>query len=271
MKSARLAYLNNVSDTVVRTKGDVWNAVCDFRRGTGSKNRAFGRATPALNDKDGCRIETEDAIKLRWIEQFSSIEAGTVVEADYIVDTVMQAEDSKASLQVYGRLEDLPTARRLFNAVRKTKVHSAPGPDAVGPGIYRHHAAIEWSVTQLFALAIKQSLCLRAPIQNRGGSLFALWKRAAITIECSNHRSILCANSDGKCIAKGECEQFADDLSEFLSHSHLFQCGGWKCGARTSLTFLCGQSMLHANAVMCLALESTWILSLRFTRSFVNI
>ena len=206
MKSARLANPNEVSDTVVRTKGDVWNAVSDFRRGTGGKNRAFGRATPALNDKDGCRIETEDAIQLRWIEHFSSIEAGTVVEADYIVDTVMQAEVSKASLQVFGRREDLPTARRLFNAVRKTKVHSAPGPDAVGPGIYRHHAAIEWSVTQLFALAIKQSLCLRAPIQNRGGSLFVLWKRAAITIECSNHRSILCANSDGKCIAKGERE-----------------------------------------------------------------
>ena len=89
MTSARLAYLNEVSDTVVRTKGDVWNAVSDFRRGTGGKNRAFGRTTPALNDKDGCRIETEDAIKIRWIEHFSFVEAGTVVEADYIVDTVM--------------------------------------------------------------------------------------------------------------------------------------------------------------------------------------
>ena len=58
-------------------------------------------------------------------------------------------------------------------------------------------AAIEWSVTQLFAMAVKQSLCLRAPIQNRGGFLFALWNSAAVTIECSNHRSILCANTDG--------------------------------------------------------------------------
>ena len=62
MKSARLANLNDVSDNVVRTKGDVWNAVSDFRRGTGGKNRTFGRATPALVDKDGCRIEIEDAI-----------------------------------------------------------------------------------------------------------------------------------------------------------------------------------------------------------------
>ena len=120
-----------------------------------------------------------------------------MVEADYIVNTVMQAQDSKTCLQVFGRLEDLPTARRLFNEVRKSKVHSAPGPDAVGPGIYRQHAAIEWSVTQLFALAVKQSLCLRAPIQNRGGSLFAFLKKAAITIECSNRCLILCACAEG--------------------------------------------------------------------------
>ena len=221
IKPARLAYLNDVSDNVVSTRGDVWNDVSDFRSGAGGNNTAFGRATPALVDKGGGRIEIENAIKMKWIEHFSSIQAGNVVTADYIVDIVMQAENCKASLQVYGRLEYLPIARHLFNAVRKTRVHSAPGPDAAGSGIYQHHAAIDWSVTQLFALAVKLSLFLRAPIQNRGGSLFGLWKRVAITIECSNHRSILCANSDGKRIAKCEREQVADDLSDFLSHSHL--------------------------------------------------
>ena len=48
IKSTRLAYLNDVSDNVVRTKGDVWNAVPDFRRGTGGENKAFGRATVQL-------------------------------------------------------------------------------------------------------------------------------------------------------------------------------------------------------------------------------
>ena len=31
-----------------------------------------------------------------------------------------------------------------------------------------------------------------------------------------------------KCIAKCKREQVADDLSDFLSHNHLFQCGGVK-------------------------------------------
>ena len=53
-------------------------------------------------------------------------------------------------------------------------------------------------------------------------SLFALWKLAVVTIECSNHRLILCANTDGENIAKMERALISDDIGDFLSHEHLF-------------------------------------------------
>ena len=128
----------------------MWNAVSDFRKGSGGKNESFGRATPALVDKDGGIIETEEGIQISWVEHISSIEASSVVTAEYIVDTAIAAEVRKADMQIHGRLGDMPTHRCLFQAIRKSKLHSAPGPDAIGPGIYRHHAAIDWSASQLF-------------------------------------------------------------------------------------------------------------------------
>ena len=53
LKSARFAYLNDVSDNVVRTKGDVWNVVSDVRRGIGGKNGVCGCAIPVFVDKEG--------------------------------------------------------------------------------------------------------------------------------------------------------------------------------------------------------------------------
>ena len=94
--AARLTYWNDVFDNVFRTKGDVWNAVVDCRKGSGGKTNMSGRATPALVDKDGKdgnRIETENGIRLRWVEHFASIEAGSVVFAEHIVDTVMAADN----------------------------------------------------------------------------------------------------------------------------------------------------------------------------------
>ena len=204
------------------------------------------------------------------MEHSSSIEAGSVVTAEYIVVTVIAAEDLKADLQVLARFGDMPTHRGIFHAIRKSKPHSAPGPDAIGPGIYRHRAAIDWSVSQFFTLSVKQSVCLRAPIQNREGFLFACWKRAAVTIECSNHRSILCANTDGKNIAKMERAQIADDIWDFLSHDNMFQCGGMKMrgtdianllvrslvGTRKISGFCCAGSYVDiVSAFYCICME----------------
>ena len=88
---AQLAYLQSTSSEIANCRSDVWAAVSCFRRGTNAKN-AFTKATPALVDTFGARIETAEGIKLRWIEHFASIEAGDVVPVDYVVDAVLAAE-----------------------------------------------------------------------------------------------------------------------------------------------------------------------------------
>jgi hypothetical protein len=174
--AAQLAYLQSTSSEIANCRSDVGAAVSCFRRGTNAKN-AFTKVTPALVDKFGARIETADGFQLRWIEHFASIEAGDIVPADYIVDAVIAAEAQKSSIVIDGTLAHLPRCTGMFQAIRKSKPHAAPGPDLIGPGIWRHQKAIGWAANQLQALALKQSLTLKAPIQNRGGSLFALWKK----------------------------------------------------------------------------------------------
>ena len=154
--------------------------------------------------------------------------AAWVASAQEIIDAVITAENNKAGLTIVGKLVDMPSRVRLFQGIRKSKPHAAPGPDLIGPGIYRHQKAIAWSVEQQFALATKQALTLRAPLQSRGGALFALWKKSSLLAECMSHRAILCANTDGKNIAKMERAQVLDTIEEELSSDFLLQCGGMR-------------------------------------------
>ena len=90
----------------------------------------FGRAAPALVDKDGNRIETEEGITIRWVENCSSIEAGSVFTAEHIVDTVIDAESRKAELLVIGRLVDMAKHQGFFpghqNQSRIQHLHRVP-------------------------------------------------------------------------------------------------------------------------------------------------
>jgi len=101
-----------------------------------------------LKDRDGNRIETPEGINRRWVEHFSGIEAGKNASAQDIIDAVITAENRKAGLTIVGKLVEMPSRVRLFQGIRKSKPHAAPGPDLIGPGIYRHQNAIAWSVEQ---------------------------------------------------------------------------------------------------------------------------
>ena len=117
----------------------------------------------------------------------------------------------------------------MFQAIRKSKPHAAPGPDLIGPGIWRHQKAIGWAANQLQALALKQSLTLKAPIQNRGGSLCAFWntkRQARCLIAQATGPSSAPIPMEQKNVAKCERAQVLDDVEPFLSHDGLFQCGG---------------------------------------------
>ena len=122
----------------------------------------------------------------------------------------------------------LPTLGGIGKAIAGTKPRSAPGPDGVGPGIYRSQKASTWSSVQLHALVVKQTCTLRSPLQSRGGGLFSLWKRSATALECKNHRAILLGNSDSKVVAKAERNVIPTAAFDTISHEFLTQCGGLK-------------------------------------------
>ena len=83
-------------------------------------------------------------------------------------------------LFIHGDFGQLPTLAGYQRAIASSNPYFAPGPDGIGPGVHRQAHAISLAVSQHFALGIKQRLCLRAPIQNRGGALFAIWKISSV-------------------------------------------------------------------------------------------
>lgn len=74
----------------------------------------------------------------------------------------------------WGTFGQLPTLAGYHRAIAGAKPFSAPGPGGIGLGVYRHPQATSWAISQYFHLGMKQRLCFRARIQNRGGGLFVL-------------------------------------------------------------------------------------------------
>ena len=196
--------------------------------GPAGSTQPFDVPTPALLDKDGATLDTMPAIKERWVSHFAGVEGGVPTTATGIVDRIIFAEQSRAGVSYDGDFTCLPTLGGIGKAIAGTKPRSAPGPDGVGPGIYRAQKASTWSSVQLHALAVKPTCTLRSPLQSRGGGLFSLWKRSATALECKNHRAILLGNSDSKVVAKAERNVIPTAAFDTISHEFLTQCGGLK-------------------------------------------
>ena len=76
-------------------------------------------------------------------------------------------------------------------------------------------------------------------VQNQGGALFALWKRAAAIFECDAHRAILLANSGIKNDAKLERHGLPQSVLDVISNTRVLQCGGVKQRGLTLQPWLC--------------------------------
>ena len=93
-----------------------------------------------------------------------------------IAERVALAENVKTGLHVVGSLADLPRFDRIRTALWAARTSAAPGPDRVAHLVYSDPRSAQWGTKQVWALAVKQTVTLVAPIQSRGGGLFALWE-----------------------------------------------------------------------------------------------
>ena len=191
---------------------------CVFR---GKRVQQFSRATAALNDKEGKIIHDSLGISNRWVEHFSEVEGGHVLTADQVVQRVLEAEANKSHITVLGQLRELPSFRRLRDAIGTSCASSACGPDGVGNTIYRDLRSIQWAVRQHWGLSFKTSMHLSSLIQSRGGELFSMWKRAAEIRNCKSHRTILLANNDDKNVSKSVKFGMPQDCIDKISHNGL--------------------------------------------------
>ena len=171
-------------------------------------------------------LSSSTDIAHRMLEHFAAVEGGAIVDAMQVAGRVHYAESQKTQLDLYGTLEDLPRFDRVRNAIGDARSSAAAGPDRIGHCVYSDRRAVQWSSAYIWSLAVKQTFTLVAPIQYRGGGLFALWKRAAALRAAASHRAIFLGEADGKVVAKSQRADLSVDVLGHLDNQYLTQCGG---------------------------------------------
>ena len=159
-----------------------------------------------------------------WVKSFAAIEGGEVTTDSQIVDIVLREAATHFANHYTGPVTDLISRRQVEEALRKTKSGSARGPDGITVDFLQ--LLRTWSVIQFTILFARTSVYIQAPIQYKGGSLFALLEGKGAHADMEMYRSILLASVIGKIPARAHRLANLGALVVDLSGEHSWQCGG---------------------------------------------
>ena len=167
----------------------------------GKKVPQYFKPIPELIHEFGLLFPTARHAANGWVQAFAKIEGG----------------DHSASFYK-GPLTDLVSRRQVEEALRKTKVGSAPGPDGVTVDFSQMMKT--WSAIQLTTLFGKSALYVQAPTQYKGGALFELYKGKASHMDMDMCRSIPLVDVIGKVSARDHRLASIGALANDFSSEH---------------------------------------------------
>ena len=162
------------------------------QKGTGGARLPF----PVVELEDGSVAGDHDQAQARWVRHFSSLEDGGPTTPTALVSAcrARQADRDLSDLSLDHKV--VPTRALLEDCLRRSPTGRAQGNDQI-PADLLHLQANSLSLP-LFQVALKASFRLAEPIQWKGGSLFAIWKRKGSMSQCESFRGILVSSATGK-------------------------------------------------------------------------
>ena len=204
---------------------DWWDKLKPLRIHTkGKKVPQYLKPIPELIDSFGVPFPTAQRAADGWEQSFATIEAGEGTTSFQIADIVLREAATHLARHYTSPIMDLISRRQVEEALRRTNTGSAPGPDGITVDFLQ--LIRTWSVIQLTTLFGKSALYIQAPIQYKGGSFFAFYKRKDAHTDTEMYRSILLADVIGKLLARAHRLANMGALASDLSGAHSWQCGG---------------------------------------------
>ena len=200
VRADRAAYVQHLADDVrlsdLHNPKRLYAAVRRAFPAARSARRSSFRPLPRVDLLDGTAAPDMEARHSRWLQHFSSQEAGVEVTLAEYVDQVSQ---QRAHCPKEGFVFDLtcvPTLPQVEQLILNMAKGKAAGPDAVTIELLQLDTSL--SARSLLPLYVKSSLSIHEPVHFKGGHLITLAKRAGESFQCDAFRSVLISSIPGK-------------------------------------------------------------------------
>ncbi|CAE7309490.1 unnamed protein product [Symbiodinium sp. CCMP2592] len=183
----------------------------------GAKVKKPFRPMPHLLKADGTSAANrQDRDEVR-LDHFGQQECGHTVAVDKFL--LQPPQPLLLDAELDWRSEHVPSAGALEAILRSMPRHKAAGLDSVPGELLR--AAPGPMSQALHPLMVKSMLCLRQPLQWRGGILFEAWKHHGSQRDASSYRSLYVASVVGKAYHKLQRRMVQSEVQQSLHAFHL--------------------------------------------------
>ena len=160
-----------------------------------SKSPGCCRPLQRVKKLDGTYSSSREEFDARWIQHFSSMEAGEVMTPEAFIQNHLDKNCDRA-MPAKWEADNLPQLSWIERAVQQLRRNKTPGPDALVNEVWK--ASPSHTALTLLPLLWKYSLRLTEPVTAKGGQIIPVYKHKGATDECGNHRGIMLMNSMGK-------------------------------------------------------------------------
>ncbi|CAE7582633.1 unnamed protein product [Symbiodinium sp. CCMP2592] len=183
----------------------------------GAKCRKPFKPMPHLLDSNGRPAGTRADRDQVWLEHFGKQEYGRVIPVDRFL--TMTPESLVVDAELEWCSHHLPSLREVEDVLRGLPRHKAAGLDAVPAELLRASPGPMSRV--LHPLYTKSMLCLRQPLQWRGGLLFEAWKQSGSQKDAASYRSLYVASVVGKAYHKLQRRKIQPEAEATLHEFHM--------------------------------------------------
>ena len=199
LRSAKRAALAKVFDSFPAnvSASTILHELKPFIGTSNAKKRGL-QPLPFVMDESGNPCADPIAARERWIRFFMQMEAGKRMDATEQRERWIQTLQNLKADQIDVAIQEVPTLTELEQAMRRTRIGKATGPDHLPAELFHYFPAA--IAKQSFSLLLKTALQGQEPLLHKGGWLFPLWKGKGDRGVCDSYRSILISSHLGKCI-----------------------------------------------------------------------
>ena len=217
---------------------------------------------PFVRDENGLPCADPCEARERWIRFFMQMEAGKRMDAIEQRSRWIQTLGQIGVEQMDVAIQEVPTLTELEQAMRRTRVGKATGPDQLPAELFHYFPAAV--AKQSFSLLLKTALQGHEPLLHKGGWLFPLWKGKGDKGACESFRSILISSHLGKSIHRTLRIKHASVYEKYMQAQQI--------GGRRGTPVTLGVHQARAfQRIHCARGRSTALIFLDLTKAFYRV